>query len=205
MPRNFDWCTFFVNWVSWAVCLFWKLISSPFKNFNLVISNWRIIALWYCVGFYQTSTWISHRYTYVFSLLNLRPTSLPIPPFQIVTEPYFEFPESLINMTNRNFISLVNRGIHNFVISFMKQNYDSSVLKPRYIWKFILGWSSPNFCAWNVILDILKSGLFQAQHIHGPMQHAYWMLSFIRCQLSEWIDIERVLSCSSWGKGTLNH
>ena len=27
---------------------------------NLFISNWRVIALQYCVGFYQTSTWISH-------------------------------------------------------------------------------------------------------------------------------------------------
>ena len=32
-----------------------------------------------CVVFCQTSTWISHRYTYVLSLLNLPPTSLSIP------------------------------------------------------------------------------------------------------------------------------
>ena len=36
--------------------------------------NWRMIALQYCVGFCRTSTWISHRYTYVPSLLNLLPT-----------------------------------------------------------------------------------------------------------------------------------
>ena len=108
---------------------------------------------------------------------------------------------TLINMTYRSFISLVNSRIHNFVISFMKQNYDSSVLKSRYIWKFILGWSSPNFCTWNVILDILKSGLFQAQRVHSPMQCAYWMLSFIRCQLSEWIDIERIMELFKLGQG----
>ena len=34
------------------------------------IFNWRIIALQYCVGFCHTSTWISHRYTYIPSLLN---------------------------------------------------------------------------------------------------------------------------------------
>ena len=45
---------------------------------NVFIFNWRIIALQYCVGFCQTSTWISHRYTYVPSLLNPPPTSYPI-------------------------------------------------------------------------------------------------------------------------------
>ena len=44
------------------------------------IFNWRIIALQYCIGFHQRSTWISHRYMYVHSLLNLLRTSHPIPP-----------------------------------------------------------------------------------------------------------------------------
>ena len=47
---------------------------------NDFIFNWRIIALHYCIGFCHTSTWISHRYTYVPSLLNLPPTSHPFPP-----------------------------------------------------------------------------------------------------------------------------
>ena len=40
----------------------------------------RIIALQHCVGFCCVSAWISHRYTYVPSLLNLPSTSLPTPP-----------------------------------------------------------------------------------------------------------------------------
>ena len=36
--------------------------------------------LQYCIGFCHTSTWISHRYTYVPSLLSLPPTSHSIPP-----------------------------------------------------------------------------------------------------------------------------
>ena len=36
--------------------------------------DWRIFALPYCAGFCQTSTWISHRFTYTPSLLNLPPT-----------------------------------------------------------------------------------------------------------------------------------
>ena len=46
----------------WIFCLF--CLTS-------FIFNWRIIALQDCVGFCHTSAWISHRYTYVPSLLNL--------------------------------------------------------------------------------------------------------------------------------------
>ena len=46
---------------------------------NLYIFNWRIIVLQYCTGFCHTSTWISQRYTYVPSHLNLPPTSYPTP------------------------------------------------------------------------------------------------------------------------------
>ena len=41
--------------------------------------NWKVIALQNFVAFCQTSTWISHRYTYITSLLKLSPISLPIP------------------------------------------------------------------------------------------------------------------------------
>ena len=56
--------------------------------------NWRITALQNFVVFCQTSTWISHRYTYIPSLFNLPPICLPIPPLQVDTEPLFEFPET---------------------------------------------------------------------------------------------------------------
>ena len=50
-----------------------------FLILNLFIFNWKVIALQCCVHFCHTSTWISHRYTYVPSHLNLPPiwTSLP--------------------------------------------------------------------------------------------------------------------------------
>ena len=53
-----------------------------------------IIALPYCAGFCHTSTWISHQHTHVPSLLNLPPTSHPIPPLQAVTEHQVELPVS---------------------------------------------------------------------------------------------------------------
>ena len=52
-----------------------------FLQINLFIFNWRIIALYYHVPFCHTSTWISHRYTYVPTLLKLPPIfhpSLPL-------------------------------------------------------------------------------------------------------------------------------
>ena len=49
--------------------------SFVFNSFlKYLFFYWRIIALHNCVGFCQTLTWISHRYTYVLSLLNLPPT-----------------------------------------------------------------------------------------------------------------------------------
>ena len=54
--------------------------------FNYLIFNWNIIVLQCCISFCHMSTWISHRYTYVSSLLNLPPTSHHIPSFQVVTE-----------------------------------------------------------------------------------------------------------------------
>ena len=47
--------------------------------FKKIIFNWRIIALQYCFGFCHTPTWISHRYTYVPSLVNLPSSSHPFP------------------------------------------------------------------------------------------------------------------------------
>ena len=56
--------------------------------------NWRIISLQNFAGFCQTSTWTSHRYTYVPSLLNFPYISLLISPLYVATDPLFEFPES---------------------------------------------------------------------------------------------------------------
>ena len=54
----------------------WRMIFKKQYFFNLFGFNWRIIALQYCIGFCHTSTWISHRYTYV----PLPLTSLPLTP-----------------------------------------------------------------------------------------------------------------------------
>ena len=56
--------------------------------------NWVIIAFQYCMASCQTSTLISHRYTYIPFLLNLPSISLFIPPLSVVAECWFEFPGS---------------------------------------------------------------------------------------------------------------
>ena len=68
-PMDMRWKDF----QSWQ-CAF----SLLFKN-NYFFFNRRIIALQNFAVFCQTSTWISHRYTYIPSLLKLSPTSLPSP------------------------------------------------------------------------------------------------------------------------------
>ena len=50
-----------------------------FVFFFLFIFNQRIIALQYCVGICHTTTWVSHKYTHVPSLLNLLPPPPPHP------------------------------------------------------------------------------------------------------------------------------
>ena len=70
------WCNKYFNWIlfSFIFSKCWQLLF--FKLFNF---NWKIIVLPCCVGFYHISTWISHRYTHVPSLLNLPSTPYPIP------------------------------------------------------------------------------------------------------------------------------
>ena len=68
---------------------FLHLVDFFFNLFFLLKDN----CLQNFVVFCQSSTWISHRYTYIPSLLNLSPISLPIPPLQVDIEPLFEFPE----------------------------------------------------------------------------------------------------------------
>ena len=62
-------------WRTMFVVFFFLTVSTGV--FLKFIFNWRIMALQYSVGFCHTSTWISHSYTYVPSLLNLILPSTP--------------------------------------------------------------------------------------------------------------------------------
>ena len=65
------------DYINFQVINTWKTEGSVEVQFlfffDVLIFNWRITALPYWVGFCHSSTWISHRYTYVLCLLNLPP------------------------------------------------------------------------------------------------------------------------------------
>ena len=91
--RN-EWKLFFSGYQSLEEVPFHGEFFFFFFFLPLYFFNWRIIALQNFVIFCHISTRISHRYAHVPSLPNLPPICLPILPFQIITEPLFEFPES---------------------------------------------------------------------------------------------------------------
>ena len=70
--------------------------------------NWRITVLQYRVGLCHASTWISHRYTHVPSLLSLSPTSHPIPLLSRVREHQVRAP--VCHTANPHWLSVFTRG-----------------------------------------------------------------------------------------------
>lgn len=81
-----------------------------------------LISLQYCVGFFHPSTRISHKYTHVSSLLNFPSMSHPVPPLQVITELWLEFPESFIKFPLAIYFTCT--GI-------------SSIIWPRSLWERI--------------------------------------------------------------------
>ena len=79
---------------------------------KLLYFYWRIIALQNFAIFCQTSTWISHKYTYILSLLKLPPISLPIPPLEVDAEPMFEFPEPYSKFSMAIYFAYSNVNFH---------------------------------------------------------------------------------------------
>ena len=57
------------------LCLYFAIIFILLDSFLNFVFNGRIIASHCCVGFHQTSTWISHRFIRVPSHLNIPPTA----------------------------------------------------------------------------------------------------------------------------------
>ena len=86
-------------------CISSSIFLSP------LIFNWRIITLQHCVGFCHRSTWISHRYTHVLSLLKLFPASYPISPLLFVPEYRIEAP---CHIANSHWLSILHMVIHTF-------------------------------------------------------------------------------------------
>ena len=80
-----------------------------FFFFNLFVFYWRIIALQNFAVFHQTSTWISHRYAYIPSLLKLLPISFPSHPSRLIKSPCLSF---LSHTANSHWLSVLHISFH---------------------------------------------------------------------------------------------
>jgi len=81
-----------------------------FLNF---IFHWAIIALHYCIGFCHTSTCISHRYTYVPSLLKLPLPPNPSPPSRLSQSPSLS---SLSHAPNSHWVSVLHGSVNVYMV-----------------------------------------------------------------------------------------
>ena len=82
------------------------------KSFRLPPTHWKVIALQYCLGFCHTSMWISHRYTYVPSLLNPSPTTHPILAFRLSQSTGLS---SLCHTANFDLLSILHLAVYMFL------------------------------------------------------------------------------------------
>ena len=78
---------------SLKVIFCWKFSLVLFSWISLIF-NWKIIALQCYVGFCYTSVWISHKQTYVPSLLSFLPPPTTSHPFRSSQSTRFQFPAS---------------------------------------------------------------------------------------------------------------
>ena len=158
---------------------FKKEIKTHLKNY--LFFNWRINALQNFAVFCHTSTWISHRYTYVLSLLNLPPISLPIPPFLVDTEPLFEFPETYskfplaVYFTYGNLSFHVTLSIHLTLSSCLPMSVSlfSVSVSPLLPWKEILWHYLSRLHIYALVYDIL--GKAMAPHSSTLAWKIPWM------------------------------
>ena len=123
-------------------------------NFCKFIFNWRIISLQYCVGFCHTSTWISHRDTYIPFLLTLLPSSHPLAPSRLLQGPSLS---SLSHTASSHWPSILHMvvymfpcySIHSPTLSFLPPPPMSINLAPTHVhkspWKKIFNPSKSQF------------------------------------------------------------
>ena len=80
-----------LNWLNEEIFTVALIFISSWCIFKFIF-NWRIITLQSCVGFCHTTTWISKKYTYVCSFLNLPPTPNSTATLSVFTGHQVELP-----------------------------------------------------------------------------------------------------------------
>ena len=103
--------SFFFFFLFWTRALMVRELGNFFSFLNEFF-NWGIIALQNFAVFCQTSAWVSHRHTYVPSLLKLLPVSLPTPPLYVGTEPLSELPETYVKFPLAIYFTYGNISFH---------------------------------------------------------------------------------------------
>ena len=146
-----------------------------------LVFNWRVIALQNFVVFSQTSTRISHRYTYIPSLLNLLPISLPIPCLWVDTEPFFVFPETYSKLPLAIYFTYgrVYSGSWWWtgrpgVLQFM------GLQRIRDDWATGLNWTECKFSGYSLHIS---HPLLPSPHVHKPLLYVYFSTAFLQINL----------------------
>ena len=83
---------FWATMRKWLCVCCWLFYTRFLKNWNTIVLQWKKLT----VGFYCTIKWISCRYTYGPSLLNLPPT--PIPPLSVQFSSHSQSCPTLCNL-----------------------------------------------------------------------------------------------------------
>ena len=129
-------------------------LASPYVVFSHILSqfffflfNWWIIAIQYHAGFCHTSTWISHRYTYGPSLLDLPPIAHLIPPSRLSQSTGLS---AWCHTVNSHWLSILCRVMCMLLSPFIPPSPSPTVHKSiLYVWVSItalqIGSSVPSF------------------------------------------------------------
>ena len=115
-----------------------NLIASPFlkKRCFLLEDNCFITLCWFC----RTSTWVSHRYMYVPSLLNVPPISVTIHPSRLSQSTGLS---SLCHTANSHWLSVLHMAVYMFPCYSL---YPSYPLLPYFLFPYCL-------CVENIHVD----------------------------------------------------
>ena len=137
--------------------------------------------LQYCVGFYQTSTWISHRFTHVPSHLTIPPTSFPFHPSRLLQSPPAWVPWLIFSLSltrllpgEEKFIpELRCKVIACFLLKMQRHLFSYWVSN----WPWVYRLEHTPFWPPHFILSIVLKGLVGWQHFSGlgqPGSKADW-------------------------------
>ena len=176
-----------VGWCREISCVS-SLFFLPFKK----IFNLSITALQCCVGFCHTTTWISHKYTHVHSVLNLLPTLTQPQPSRSSESTELS---SLCYTVNFHWLSILH------MVIYMFQCYSLSICPT-----FFFSWCVHMYILY-ICVSILALFVFLFVHRLLSLQKSMWdnhmSVSLIEVTLWSWTPeltfcLEEAFGLSPW-------